>query len=128
MTLIKILLKKFFTLEYLTVIWQYKTEWEKYKKIQNIDGVSYSAWKLAWQVGCRMRSCQEIKYVFGEYYFASLNIIVMGWNFGASNRIRTITLMLFLWDNALQKLNLKYLHILQSECKLLIHTLTQIGI
>ena len=65
--------------------------------------------------------------VFGEYYFASLNIILMGWNFGASNRILSMTLTLFLWDNALQKLNLKYLHILQSECKLLIHTLTQIG-
>ena len=46
------------------VIWQlYKTEWEKHKKFKtkNINNVWYTAWKLAWLGGCRMRSYQEIK-------------------------------------------------------------------
>ena len=43
---------------------------------------------------------------FEERYLACLNIIVMRWNFGASNEILSFALLLFLWNNASQKLRI----------------------
>ena len=56
------------------------------------------------KVGCRMRLCQEIKWFWRTLSF--LNIIVIRWNFGARNEILSFAFLLFLWDNALQKLRI----------------------
>ena len=51
---------------------------------------------------------------------SSLNIDVTRWNFGAWNEIVSFTFLLFLWDNASQKLRIPLDF---AKCKLLIYTL-----
>ena len=43
---------------------------------------------------------------FEERHLDCLNIIVMRWNFGASNEILSFAFLLFLWDNDSQKLRI----------------------
>ena len=114
--LIKMLFKKLFDTwtsgSYLTV---YKTEWErniKNSKHKTNDG-RYSVWKLACELVAGW-DCSRKSNAFKEHYLACLNIIVMGWNFGASNKVLSSALLLFRCDNALQCRNLEYLHILLS--------------
>ena len=103
--------KSYLTLKHLTVIWQlYKTEWEKYKKFN-------MTWKLTWQSGCRVRWCQGIKCFWKMLSW--LNIIVTRWNFGARNKILSFAFLLFLYDNALQKLRIPSHFV---KCKPLLRT------
>ena len=120
-TLIKILLNKLFKTwtfdSYLTVIQNRLTE--KYIKIQNIKhDVRHTVLKLAWQKGCRMRSRQEIKCFWRT--LSCLNIIVTRWKFGAWKEILSFAFLLFLWDNASQKLRIPPHFV---NCELLIRIL-----
>ena len=84
----------------------YKTESERNIKNLNhkTNDVRYTARKLSWRGGCRMRSCQEIKCFWRT--LSCLNIILTRWNFGARNEIFRFAFLLFLWDNASQKLRM----------------------
>ena len=119
---IRMLLKKLFDTwtcgSYLIVI-QNRVR-EKYKKFKtlNINDAGYTTWKLAWEGGWRIRSCQEIEYFWRT--LSSVNIIVTRWSFDARNAILSLAFLLFLWDNALQKLRIP-LHF--TKCELLICTL-----
>ena len=102
LTSVKIVSKKLFeqiwTLDsYLIVI--------QNRRKENINDFRYMAQKLLWRGGCRMRLCQEIKCFWRT--ISCLNIIVRWWNFGgARNETLSLALLLFLWDNALQKLRI----------------------
>ena len=58
---------------------------------------------------------------FEERHLDCLNIIVMRWNFGASNEILGFAFLLFLWDNGSQKLRIPS-HF--AKCEPLIRTLS----
>ena len=100
----------------MTVIWQYKTEWGRNIKNSKpkTNDVRYTVQKLAWWGDCRMIFCQEIKCFYRTLSCSNI-IIVMRGNFVARNELLSFTFLLFLWDNASQKLR---------KCELLICTLT----
>ena len=64
-----------------------------------------------------MRLCQEIKCFWR--ILSCLNIIVTRWTFGTRNEILSFAFLLFLWDNASQKLRIPSDY---AKCKPLIHT------
>ena len=87
-------------------------------KILNINDVRYTARKLAWRGGCRMRSCQEIKCFWRT--LSCLNIMVKRRNFGARKEILSFAFLFLLWNNASQKLRISS-HF--AKCEPLIRTL-----
>ena len=117
MALIKILLKNLFD------TWQLfdsstKQSEREILKILNINDVRYTARKLAWRGGCRMRSCQEIKCFWRT--LSCLNIMVKRRNFGARKEILSFAFLFLLWNNASQKLRISS-HF--AKCEPLIRTL-----